>query len=56
MILAIKTVKQWYCKECKKVHDILYFVSKNKSYCEDCVPIDIKEKSVLVNQNRKRID
>lgn len=55
MILAIQSIKQFYCDHCKRVHDILYFITKGESYCENCVSPMVKEQSVKVNQNREII-
>lgn len=56
MILAIENRSHpaWYCLNCKVSHNILYKDGK-ESYCEKCVPEEIKEKAILVNQNREII-
>ena len=55
-ILAIKNESNpaFYCKKCKLAHHLLYVDSKNK-YCEGCVSVEIKNKALLVNQNREVI-
>ena len=46
----------WFCKKCGKAHDRLYINIYDKNhYCPDCVPQDIKDQSVDVNQNQDRI-
>lgn len=43
----------WYCNKCGKKHDRLYInVYDSNHYCPDCVPQDVKDQSVDVNQNQ----
>ena len=47
----------WYCKKCEKAHDRLYInIYDKERYCEHCVPPDIMERSVDVNQSQKIIE
>ena len=48
--------ESWYCNYCGKNHKRLYVNNLDKSsYCDNCVPEDIKNKSVDINQNREII-
>jgi len=44
-----KAVKTFRCKRCKISHNILYKIN-GKSYCEKCVPENIKKKAITANQ------
>jgi NAD-dependent SIR2 family protein deacetylase len=52
MIYAIYSPNTWYCSKCKVKHDTLYLLENRETYCPNCVSDDIKNESVLVNQNR----
>lgn len=47
----------WYCKTCNKAHGKLYVnnLDENK-YCPNCVPEDIKSKSVDINHINEIIE
>ena len=40
------TIKQFYCKKCKRGHNDLV-IYNNRTYCKMCVPIGEKELSSL---------
>lgn len=41
----------WYCKTCKICHKMLYVSTLDDiHYCDNCVPDNIRKKSVKVNQ------
>lgn len=46
----------WFCKNCKVGHNRLYVsnVIKEK-YCPNCVPKDIEEKAIDINECREVI-
>ena len=47
----------WYCKTCKQAHGFLYVNNVNEDkYCPNCVPADIKSKSIHINHNNEIID
>ena len=53
----VTSYNNWYCKDCKKGHGRLYVNTvDDKHYCPDCVPDDIKVKSIDINQNREVIE
>jgi uncharacterized protein YeaO (DUF488 family) len=48
--------ENWYCKKCEKAHNRLYLnIYDNERYCPDCVPQDVKDMSIEVNQNGVRL-
>lgn len=49
-----KRILQFRCKRCNISHNALY-KTKDNSYCEKCVPKDIKKDSIKINQNREKI-
>ncbi len=56
MIYAIENRSHpaWYCPKCKIPHNLLYKDGR-LSYCDNCVPEEIKDKAILINQNREVI-
>lgn len=51
-IISNINTKQFRCKNCNRSHNKLYKI-KGKSYCELCVPGELKGKCRIVNQNRE---
>lgn len=48
--------ESWHCSYCESDHTRLYVSNLDKrTYCEICVPEDIKDLSVDINQNRELI-
>lgn len=45
----------FWCKRCKKSGDILYKINDD-SYCEGCVPKEIANNCITINQNRERLE
>lgn len=42
----------WFCKNCRKAHGALYCDNTTgEHYCESCVPDDVKQKTIKVNEN-----
>lgn len=56
MLAIVAQNNNWYCKNCKREHDVLYLVKKDEGYCSLCVPKSIKDKCKKVNQNREEIE
>lgn len=46
---------QYWCKQCCHATRVLYMF-EDKRYCEDCVPKELKEKAIHINQNRELIE
>lgn len=46
---------QFWCKTCKYASNKVY-KANGESYCDKCVPKNIKNKCVLMNQNREIIN
>ncbi|WP_195618648.1 hypothetical protein [Clostridium paraputrificum] len=55
-IVAKTTPNQYWCKKCKRSHNVLYKDMKNPkiSFCDNCVTD--KSKFTTVNQNQKEIN
>lgn len=53
IIIPVKPA--WYCKKCEDSHRILY-LDGDIYYCEKCVPPQIKDQAVYMNQNREPIE
>ena len=49
MVEIVTSYNNWYCKKCRVDHSNLFFVKSGESYCEHCVPSDIKGKFKKVN-------
>lgn len=47
----------WFCVKCKVAHAELYVSNENdEKYCPQCVPADIKAKSVNITHNNEIMD
>lgn len=44
----------WFCSKCSISHHLLYMKGKER-YCPECVPYEIKDKAIFMNQNREII-
>lgn len=57
MIIGIinKSYPAWFCKSCRVNCNIIYHEGQNR-YCEHCVPDNIAENALYINQNRERVN
>lgn len=49
-----KYINTFYCKKCKVAGKVVY-KDDEESYCELCVPEELKSKCKIINQNREEI-
>jgi len=54
--INIPTGLAWYCSNCNFAHNDLYVDVDDKKYCPQCVPSEVKEKAIGINQNRESIE
>lgn len=54
-----KSINQFYCKNCKRATKSIFKLKDDKSnkstYCDSCVPDDIKSKAIKINQKQELI-
>lgn len=55
MILIIADKKNFFCKRCMKAHGNLYKDKSGNSFCDKCVPEELKDAATRMNQNRELI-
>lgn len=53
-IIGGTNIKQFYCRKCRKATNIIAKF-EGKTYCDDCLPKEYREKLINVNQNGERI-
>lgn len=54
-----KFINQFYCKNCKKATKSIFKCKDDKgnklTYCDSCVPDDIKSRAIKINQKQELI-
>lgn len=50
-IISDSIIKTFWCKKCNRASNVLYKTSKD-SYCECCVPKELSNNYIAINQNR----